>query len=192
MIINRFIFALFIAFTAFNAQAAPTNSFGLNVGIGLPFLGQVGAHYYFSENLNLSAGYNHLNLDVGDASAKLTMPEILLNYHPFAGSFFIGAGIGTESLEVTATDSATSQQAKATVDAITTIIKTGWMWGASDGGFWFGMDISYIMPSSPDTTITAPGVPPTSQAYIDTLDAADKFGETSYVNITFARLGWLF
>lgn len=184
-------FVLFL-FLSPASYAVPQNSFGLNVGIGLPFLGQVGAHYYFTENLNLSVGYNNLDLDVGDASAKLNMPEVMLNYHPFSGSFFIGAGIGKESLEVTATDSLTLQQAKAEVDAMTTIVKTGWMWGATNGGFWFGMDIAYIVPTSPEVTVTSPGVPTTSQAYIDTVDAADKFGETAYLNITFARLGWLF
>ena len=181
-----------ILFMTSLAHAAPKNSFGIDAGIGLPFLGQVGARYYFAENLGLSVGYNHLSLDVGEASAKLTMPEILLHYHPFSGAFFIAAGIGKESLEVTATDTLTQLQASAQVDAMTTVLKTGWVWGADNGGFWFGVDLSYIIPTSPDVTITAPGVPTTSQDYIDTVDAAEKFGETAFLNITFARLGWLF
>ena len=66
------------------------------------------------------------------------------------------------------------------------------MWGINDGGFWFGIDATYIMPSNAKSTITAPGVPTTDQAYIDLVDANKKFGETSYANVTFARFGWFF
>jgi hypothetical protein len=78
------------------------------------------------------------------------------------------------------------------VDVTTTLAKLGWMWGASNGGFWFGIDYSLVMPSNPKTTITAPGVPVTEQSYIDAVKARDDFGSTSYGNITFARFGMLF
>jgi hypothetical protein len=168
------------------------SGFGVNAGVGIPFLLQAGVNYRLNDTLGFSAAYNTLNLTVDSASVDLKMPEFLVHYHPFQGAFFIGAGIGQESLKVTATDTITSQQASAEVTAMTGIIKTGWMWGAVSGGLWFGVDISYISPFSPSTNINAPGVPTTSQEYQDVVDAANKFGETGYINITFARLGYIF
>ncbi len=174
------------------AKAAPEGSFGPHVGVGLPFLGQFGANYYFTNDLSISATYNILSVDVDTAKAKLTMPEVMVNYHPFSNGFFLGAGLGQESLDVSATDSVSGNQARVEVEALTGILKTGWIWGADNGGFWFGMDIAYIMPMSPKTTITAPGVATTSQEYLDVVEAADKFGETAFLNITLIRMGWLF
>lgn len=155
-------------------------------------MNQAGLNFKLSDRFGLSAGYNSLNLDVGEASLDLTMQEVLLHFHPFTGSFFIAGGIGKESLDVTATTASTSTKVSIEAEASTTIIKLGWMWGSANGGFWFGMDVSSITPSNPKQTITAPGVSTTSDAYVDSQKAADDFGKTAYTNITFARFGWLF
>jgi hypothetical protein len=168
------------------------SGFGLNVGIGLPYVGQAGVNYKYSSSLSFSAEYNMLSISTGSASAKLTMPEVMVNYHPFDASFFIGAGVGQESLEVKATESTSNSEAQINVDAMTAIAKLGWMWGIVDKGFWFGIDLSYIMPLSPKRSVSAPGVSPTDPNYLDAIDAADKFGKTSYINITFARIGYIF
>lgn len=86
----------------------------------------------------------------------------------------------------------TGNTAKADVKAMAAVVKTGWMWGLANNGFWFGVDVSFVSPSNPDVTITAPGVPTNNSAYTDTVDAAKKFGETAFTNITFARIGWVF
>ncbi len=194
MMYRRFLFAIllsaFVAPAAFAKSSAGT--FGLNVGVGVPYLTQAGLNYRMSDMFSISAGYNLLDVDVDTASAKLAMPELLLNFHPFSGSYFIGAGVGQESLEVTATESLGTNEVEIDVDAMTTIVKTGWMWGASNGGFWFGIDFAYIMPSGAETTIKAPGVPTSDPSYQDAVDAADKFGDSAYGNITFIRLGYLF
>jgi hypothetical protein len=189
--IRFLLFPLF--FVGLTAQAASSQGgFGINLGIGLPYTSQVGINYRFSDRLTLNLANNLFSLDVDSASLKLMMPELVLYYHPFGGSFFLGAGVGKEALDVTATETGGTTEVKIEVEATTTIGKIGWMWGVSDGGFWFGMDLAYIMPTSPKTTITAPGVATTNQAYIDAVDAGDKFGNTAYMNITFAKFGWLF
>jgi len=168
------------------------SGFGLSAGLGLPFLTQAGVHYRPSNKLGFYLGYNLLDVTSGEAKVKLSMPELLVSFHPFDGAFFLGAGIGQEKLEVTATETGGTDQAKIEVTALTTLAKIGWMWGVANGGFWFGIDFSYIMPSGAKTDITAPGVPTNDQAYVDAVDAADKFGKTSYSNLTFARFGWIF
>lgn len=166
---------------------------GISAGSGIPFLGQVGIDYKPSTQWSLYAGYNILSLSVDTSSVELTMPEVLFRYHVFSRAFYVGLGIGQETLEATAVDSVTSQSVSAEVTAMTGIAKVGWMWGAGDNsGFWFGIDLAYIMPFGADTTITAPGVLTTSQEYQDVVEAADEFGETAYINFTFARLGFIF
>lgn len=179
-------------FSSQQSHAAGGSGFGINVGVGVPYLSQAGLNYRFNDKFSMSAGYNNLSLTAGTASVSLTMPEILVHYHPFAGSFFIALGAGQETLSVKATDTLTSLEATADVTASTMIAKVGWMWGLADGGFWFGMDAEYISPSGGKATVTAPGLTSTDQAYIDVQDSAAKFGEVAYTNITFARLGWVF
>jgi hypothetical protein len=189
----KYLTALIVMLLSFASHAeSGRQGFGLNVASGIPFLAQAGAHFYFSNNLSISGGYNLLDLKSGEAQVKLAMPEVMVNYHPFSGVFFVGAGLGKESLEISATESTSSNEIKLEVEANTTILKLGWMWGSNNGGFWYGLDLAYIIPSSPKTTITAPGVPTSDPNYQDAIEAGEKFADTSYINFTFARFGWLF
>lgn len=165
---------------------------GLSVGLGIPFMSQAAVNYKVSDKFGFHAGYNLFSLDAGDAKVELSMPELMVHYHPFAGAFFLGAGLGQEKLDISSTDLGTGNTVALEVEATTTIFKIGWMWGIQDEGFWFGIDYAFISPSGAKETITAPGVPTTSDAYLDAQDAAKKFGETAYGNITFARFGWIF
>lgn len=169
-----------------------SNQFGLNIALGLPYLTHFGVNYRLNSKIGFSAGYSSTSIDMDEASVDLSMPEVLVHYHPFSGAFYIAGGFGKESFEATATESGTSNQIKAELDATTTILKTGWMWGAANGGFWFGVDLAYIIPSGADAKITAPGVPTSDPNYQDVVDAANDLGETSYPQLTLVRLGWLF
>jgi hypothetical protein len=183
---------ILLFFIFFSSTPAMAN-FGISGGVGLPFLGQFGVDYKANPEWSFYVGYNILSLDVGSAAVELTMPELLVRYHPFSQNFYLGIGLGQQALDTSATDLTTGLTARAEVTSFTGIAKLGWMWGAADNeGIWAGIDVAYIMPFSPETTITAPGIPVTDQDYIDVVDAADQFGETAYINFTFLRLGYLF
>lgn len=187
----RFLFVCLLFFSA-QGHSADGSGLGLHAGTGIPFLGQAGLTYMMSSQTVFHFNYNILDVDVGTASVDLTMPEVSVQYFPWAEAFFVGVGIGQESLKVSSTDITTGLTASANVDAMTGIAKAGWMFGKNNGGFWFGVDVAYIMPFGADVSIVAPGVPTTDPAYQDTQDAAEKFGESGYINITFARLGYIF
>lgn len=174
---------------------APLTQAGIggNIGFGVPFLTQGGINYTMGPNWTASIGYYTTSLDSGVSKLEFSMPEAIVQWHPFSGAFYIGLGVGKESLEVSATDVLTGTKVSAKVDAMTTIARLGWMWGKADGGLWFGMDISFISPSSADVEITPNDATlAATKAYKDTESAAEKFGESPYTNITFARLGYLF
>lgn len=164
---------------------------GINIGLGAPFISQAGINFGLSDKFGLDVDYGLLDLSVGSANVKLSMPSLLLRWHPFSGSFFLGVGVGQETLSAKATDVYTGESAEIKVTAMATVGKLGWMWGASDGGLWFGIDASFVSPSSPKSEITT-SLPETDQAYIDAKEQADKFGSTAFTNITFARIGYLY
>ena len=158
----------------------------------MPFVAQAGINYRLNSFVGFSVGYNVLDLEIDNVEAKLAMPAALVFIHPFEGSFFLQAGMGKESLDLSTFDSTSGVTIEAEADATTTILGLGWMWGAGNGGFWFGMDAAYIVPSGAKTSITAPGVPTNDPEYQDTKDALDKLADKPYVSLTFARFGWLF
>lgn len=189
---NRKALVIFVSTLLFaSIGSAKGGGFGFNFGIGLPFLSQAGLNYVMSDKLSFGLSYNQLKLDSGLASVSLTLPEASINWHPFSGSFFLGLGYGSQSFLAKATETTTGESVEIKVDSTAAIGKLGWMWGASDGGLWFGIDMSVISPSGAKTTITTI-VPETDKAYIDAKEQSTKFGNSSYSNLTFFRLGYLF
>ena len=166
---------------------------GLNLGLGLPYVSQYGINYTMGANWTANLQVNSLDLTTGEANANLGMNEFGINWHPFSGSFFIGFGIGQQKLEVTAVDSTINAAASIDVSSTTTIAKLGWMWGKADSGFWFGMDLAFISPTGSKVNVeTTGGLGTNTSQYKDVVDLGEKFGELSYMNLTFARLGYLF
>nr|HPI41486.1 hypothetical protein [Pseudobdellovibrionaceae bacterium] len=97
-----FIVVLLASIASSKVWAAGSNQFGFNVGIGAPFLSQYGLNYKMGDKFSFSAALNQLDFTLGTASLKLTMPEVLLHYHPFGGSFFLAVGAGQETLQTKA------------------------------------------------------------------------------------------
>ena len=165
---------------------------GPNFGVGVPYLGQVGLDLTMGSNFTLSVSNNVLDIEVDEASVSLVMREIGLKWHPFGGAFFVGAGIGTQTLEVSAEEEVTGAEASVDVTTSVAVARLGWMWGKQDGGLWFGIDVAVISPSGGEVDVEADGLTEADQEFQDVQDAGERFAETSYTNITFARLGYLF
>jgi hypothetical protein len=182
-----FSFLIIILFTP-NAKS----EIGINFGLGLPFIKQYGVDLRIGDALTFNVGYNLLDVKNGNASVKLSMPQFLINWHPFSGSFYLGVGAGKETLEISATDESSGASASADVVANTSLARVGWMWGRADSGFWFGLDATYVSPSGGEVNVEADGLTAADKEYKDVVDAGKTFGETAYVNFTFARFGWLF
>lgn len=182
--------ATLILLTAFLTKPAQAKGqYGINYGIGLPYVTQLGVNYVLNDEFTFNANYNNLSMEIGDAGVDLTMPEFMVNWHPFSGSFYAGLGLGFQSFEASASSGGVS--ASAEVDSTVAIAKLGWMWGLEDGGFWGGIDVAYVNPLGSSVNIKGAGSAGDS-AYDDVEDSAMMFAETAYLNITFLRLGYLF
>lgn len=181
-----------ISFMSSFAFAAGGSHLGINAGFGLPFTSQYGLTYVTASNkVSLDLTYNAFKITDGMASLSLIKPELMVKWHPFMGSFFLGAGLGQQTLTATGKDTLTGLTAEIEVTSMTVTPTLGWMWGMSDGGFYIGMDFGYEIQSGATTKITSI-LPDTNQAYIDAKTQGDKFGNTSFVVMTLLRLGYLF
>lgn len=156
---------------------------GVNAGLGLPFVTQYGLNLTMGPNWTMDLMYNNLNVSTGSATADLTMPELSVKYHPWGGSFFLGVGVGQET--ITSESSSDGVTVKGELTTTTTIAKLGWMWGKANGDFWFGMDLAYIVPSGGDADITVNGGVPDSEDVQDVNDSIEQFGELSSTNFIF-------
>ncbi|MAZ47445.1 MAG: hypothetical protein CME65_02715 [Halobacteriovoraceae bacterium] len=169
-----------------------TAAVGISYGLGAPYVSQPGLDLTLSDSFSIVARANSFGIDLGEASVDLNMPEVSVLWHPFSGSFFLGLGVGSQTLDVSSTNAVSGLTASTEVTTTAMLAKLGWMWGKGNGGFWGGMDVTFVSPSSSDYEIEAPGLATTSEEYQDVEDAAEQFGETAYVNFTFLRLGYLF
>ncbi len=177
------------------------NLFGFNVGFGFPYLSQAGLNYVHSSKMfSAQIGLNSVTVKTDDVDVDLSRVDVSLRWHPFSGSFFIGAAVGKQTLVATKEDSisgdAVSVEAKVTSNTLTP--EVGWMWGSSSSGFFLGLDLGYEMPSGAKTTFTttASSAVQATSDYQDLNDdvvaKGNKFGETAFPVVTFLRVGYLF
>lgn len=125
--------------------------------------------------------------------------EIRGRLHPFAGSFFLGLGLGTQSIKIKATDSISSTNVDLNLDIASTYMvpHIGWLTVYSFG-LTFGFDIGTVIPSGVKSTVTS-NANSTIQAQSeyqklksDAQSAGDKLGKTSLPYVTLLKVGWLF
>lgn len=189
------------------ASPAPTSSdsgigyFGLNLGVGVPYLTQVGLNYLHSSNMfSVELGYSALNATLSDVTVGLNKTELSVRWHPFMGAFYLGVGFGQSTMSGKSKDTINGQsvEAKVEIKSSTMTPQIGWMWGVADGGFFFGMDIGIQNPSGVKSTFTtnadlaAQATADYKKLEEDTRDQADKLGETAIPLVTLLRFGYLF
>lgn len=165
---------------------------GPHIGFGVPYVTQFGVDFTLGNNFTLSAGMNSIGIEIDEVDVNLDLKEVGVKWHPFAGAFFVGAGVGMQTLSAEAEEELTGATASVDVDSTVGIAKLGWMWGKADGGLWFGIDVAYIVPTGGSVDVKADGLDESDEEFQDTQDAGELFAETSYLNITLARLGYLF
>lgn len=176
--------------------------FGFSAAIGLPHPMRFGLNYVHSSRVfSVELGYGSFSLSSPDqVTFKMTNTELGLRYHPFYGSFFIGAMFGSRTVSAAKTETiaSTSVNAQAEVKGNYIAPYLGWTWGGGSSGLFASMDLGYLSPSSPTTTFTTNAGPAiTGTADYQRLDADVKkggkdIGETGLPIWTMIRLGYLF
>lgn len=177
------------------------NYFGLHGAVGLPNPITYGLDYIHSSGLfsmEVSGGAYSFKYQGADIDLKNT--QVGLRWHPWAGSFFLGAAYGSRTISGSKSDTVSGIPAtvKAEVKSNYATPMLGWLWGAKDGGFFAGMEFGWQIPSGVTTDIST-NAPASIQAQAtyqtldsDVRDAAKKVGDTALPHITLLKLGWLF
>lgn len=192
--------------TAEKNQVEPIESsaphyFGLHASIGFPHPINYGLNYVHSSGFfsaEISTG--NFSITMSDVKLKIDNTEIGARWHPFAGSFYLGALVGSQKITGSKTERVSGFDAEATVDIKSSYITPhlGWMWGVADGGFFMSMDFGFQTNSGVTSDLTS-NAPPAVQAQQDYIDLAkdvkdngEKIGKQSLPAITLLKIGWLF
>ena len=182
--------------------AAPKeNYYGASAALGIPHPINFNFNFVHSSRLfSAEIGGGSYKFKVSGADLEIKNTQIGLHYHPWAGSFFVGAIYGTRSLTGEKTDvvSGFNATVKAEITSNYLTPMVGWLWGADNGGFFGSIELGYLMPSNVKTTLTtnAPTAVQTTTAYqdleSDVKNTGKKAGEMALPHITLVKLGWLF
>lgn len=174
---------------------------GLHAALGLPHPLRAGLVYvHHSHIFSVEANYGAFSVDASGVTAKMNNMELGLRWHPFMGSFYVGALVGNRKLDLEKKEVISGQDIamKAEVKSNYIAPNVGWMWGADDGGFFASMDLGLLSPSGVTTTFSsnADAAVQTTPEYVqldkDVRDAGNKLGEISLPMWTLVKLGWLF
>lgn len=175
--------------------------FGLSGTVGLPHPLSVGLEYIHSSKIfSVGLGAGSFSIKQDGADLGIGHSDVALRWHPFMGSFYVGALLGQQKIVGKKTETISGQSITAEIEiksGFTTPV-LGWMWGSSNGGFFAGMELGYQSPSGVKSTLTtnADSTIQATQEYKDlekdARDAADKIGNTSLPHLALLKIGWLF
>jgi hypothetical protein len=119
--------------------------------------------------------------------------------YPFLGSFFLGVGVGRQSIKGSKTETINSVSAEATIDVGTTFLTPhiGWRWEWL-GGFFMGMEYGWQFNLNSSTTFATTADAPTqaTQEYRDLeariRDVGNAIGERSLPHLVLVQFGYYF
>jgi len=193
--------------TASQKSLAPVGEsaqmFGVHTALGVPHPLSFGLDFLTETKLievNLNFGF--FGATVSGVSVSMTNTELGLLYHPFAGSFFVGALIGQQNLKAKNSSvilGITNVNVEANIKTNYLTPEVGWHWQWSSGlnlGFEMGAQVPTSSQSDLSTNAASLGVDTANSTYTafekDVKDTADKIGKLTLPYFTILRIGWMF
>lgn len=192
--------------TSSDAAGAP-HLFGLHASLGLPHPINYGLNYVMPNRMfSFEFSTGSFGVKTNDVDISLQNLEVGARWHPFTGSFFVGALFGNQKISgkkserITDSGSGISYDVDAEVEVKSNYITPhlGWMWGGGSSGFFMMFEMGVQSPSGVKSEFSsnAPGLIQNEQEYInlkkDVEDGGDKVGNTSLPYVALLKLGWLF
>ncbi len=173
--------------------------FGLSAELGFPHPVNLAVQYFHSSrNFSLEFALGSTPLTIDGADTLVENQEMTFRWHPQARAFYFGLTFGNQKLEVKDSDTVSSQVVTVQVDIKSQYMKpvVGWLWGAQNGGFFYGFELGWQFPSNNKTKITTSqdftGNPDYDQLIDDINEVADLIGKSSVPNIGLIKMGWFF
>ncbi len=155
----------------------------------------------FRDMFGLSLGYGYFpKVTLSSVSLKITGWDVRLKWYPFQGAFFLGAGLGNQTLEGSSTQTVSGIPAtlNITQDNAFFLPHLGWNWIWSSG-FFMGMDLGVQLSMSRTTKLTSNITDPTLIASADyqklqkdVQDKGDQVGKIPLPLLTLLKFGFFF
>jgi hypothetical protein len=186
---------------------------GPTISVGIPFIMNTSLEVLYKDTFSGAVSFGGKDIATGDVELGISNFDVRGRWHPWQGSFFIGAIYGNQKLtakmeqDLEAEVGGTTEKVPTTIDleVKTTYITPhlGWfaMW---DSGFTLGFELGYQMPLASDANLDIDiDADPAAEAEAkdtddfkknkkDVEDAAQAFGEKAIPYINLLRIGWLF
>lgn len=173
--------------------------------IGLPRPVNVEIFAKPNDWFGVGAGFSMVpELTIRDISGKMNAFNAVGRVFPFAGSFYVGAGVGVQTLSIKGSDNVEGEDLTAAADhsAFFVTPQVGWLW-TWDSGFTVGINIGVqvALTSTPKVEVRDPRGEVVDPADIgpdavdlndDVHDAAKIFGKYPLPAIDLLKLGFLF
>ncbi len=175
--------------------------FGLHAALSVPHPLSAGLDYVHSSRyFSLGVGAGSFGLKISDTDVSIKNTEFALRWHPFAGSFYVGALLGNQNITAEKTEIIQGQTiiGKAEVKSSYITPNVGWMWGMDNGGFFASMELGFQSPSNVKTDFTSNAdatiqlQPEYQDLRKDVIKQGDDIGNKGLPHIVLIKVGWLF
>lgn len=173
--------------------------FGFHAALGFPHPISYGLNYVHPNKLlSAEVSTGSYSMTVDSVRAKIQNTEGALRYHPFAGSFFLGALFGTQRITGDKTDSTYGFTGSAEVKSNYLTPHLGWIWGQAGSGVFASFAIGYQSPSNVTTAFSsdASAAQQLTTEYQDlqtkVRDNAEKLGKMGLPYLGLFKIGYLF
>lgn len=193
------------------ANAADEEIYGKNKGLlgdvklgpsvsalGFPHPFEAGLEVKYKDLFSGGIMYGFLpTLTFSSIKVKMTALDGRLRWHPFRGSFFMGAAYGTQTLTASKSDSISGVPVEVKIELKTSYLtpQLGWRW-EWESGFFLGLDLGYQLNSNAKTTLTSnvpaalTGVAQYTKLSKDVSDKGNDIGNTNIPWFTLLHLGF--
>ena len=141
------------------------------------------------------------SIKVENYDVKLDNTDIGVKFHPWQGSFYIGALMGSQEVSVKGVEEIQGQMVNIDGKVKSKYITPhlGWQW-RYDSGFYLGMHLGWQISSGAKTSITAtapnlPAVENTQEykdAKKDVEDQGNELGNKALPSVGLLQIGWMF
>lgn len=182
-------------------SAGSEHLFGLHAAIGFPHPLSAGLDYVHSSRyFSLGIGAGSFGSKISDADVSIKNTEFALRWHPFAGSFYVGALVGNQNITAEKTETIQGQRVTGKADVKSKYItpNVGWMWGMGNGGFFASMELGFQSPSDVTTDFSSDASaliqlqPEYQELKDDVIKQGNDIGNQGLPHVVLIKVGWLF
>ncbi len=217
-VVVYFVAAALLAFSGLPlafAESGKDFQIGATVAAGVPHPLTFSLDTKINSSFAVDATHGYFGLTLNNVKVSTSNFEIRGRFHPFYGSFFLGAALGRHSVtaslsqDIVLTDSGVSitvpTKVGASIAALYVTPQIGWFITFGPG-FTLGWDLGVVLPVSPSTTINVETGDPALNTLLPLVkqtsdytsmegtvqDKGNQLAKIPLPYVTVLRLGWMF